>query len=293
MLPRDVGSDPEAWDAASVPELPEVETTRRHVAQALTGRRIDVVEIRRDRMARRNERPADIVERLVGRTVESVGRIGKFIVIEVEGDLRWVIHLGMSGRLQLAGASHPEAPHTNVVVSLDDGVELRFVDPRTFGFVAVWTAEEWAASTMPAIGRDALSDTPDAVWLADRLAGRTAPIKALLLDQRVMAGIGNIYADEVLHRCGVRPTRPAGSLTSGEVEGLASVVGPVLEDGLLHGGTSLDDLAYLLPDGRAGEYAARLRVYGRTGEPCRTCGTPIERTIVAQRSSHFCPRCQT
>jgi formamidopyrimidine-DNA glycosylase len=114
----------------------------------------------------------------------------------------------------------------------------------------------------------------------------------LLLDQRILAGIGNIYADEILHRAKIHPLRPAGALDSGEVAALRRAVRPILSAGLRHGGTSLDDLAYLLPDGRAGTYTARLTVYGRKGEPCRRCGTPIERIVIAQRSSHFCPECQ-
>ena len=277
---------------AEVPELPEVETTRRSIAPALEGRRLTRVEVRRDRMARRNERPADVIERLTGREVGTVGRVGKFIVADVEGDLRWVMHLGMSGRMQLTPPETPTVPHTNFVAGTDSGVELRFVDPRTFGFVAVFTPEEWDRSPMKALGRDALDDLPTSPELRARLVGRTAPIKAMLLDQRLLAGIGNIYADEILHRARIDPRRPAGDLTPGEVSALRRAVRPILEDGLRHGGTSLDDLAYLLPDGRAGTYVERLAVYGRAGEPCRRCGTPIEKVTVAQRSSHFCPECQ-
>lgn len=276
-----------------MPELPEVETTRRAIAPALEGARLVAVEVRRDRMARRNERPSDVEERLTGRLVKTVGRLGKFIVSDVEGDLSWVLHLGMSGRLQLAVPDDPVVPHTNFVARTDTGVELRFVDPRTFGFVAVYTPEEWDSSTMRQLGRDALDDLPPVRELAARLVGRTAAVKALLLDQRIVAGIGNIYADEILFRARIQPLRPAGSLDSDEIKSLHAAVRPVLSDGLKYGGTSLDDLAYLLPDGRAGEYTERLRVYGREGEPCRRCGTPIERVVVSQRSSHYCPRCQT
>ena len=276
----------------AVPELPEVETTRRAIAPALEGHRVVGAELRRDRMARRNDRPGDVTERLVGRRVGTVGRTGKFIVAEVEGDLRWVMHLGMSGRMQLTRSDAPTDPHTNFVAVTDAGVELRFVDPRTFGFVAVFTPEEWDESGMVGLGPDALDALPSAPALKARLARRTAPIKALLLDQRILAGIGNIYADEILHRAKLHPQRAAGSLTGSEVAALRRAVKPILSDGLAHGGTSLDDLAYLLPDGRAGTYVERLAVYGRAGQACRRCGTPIERVVVAQRSSHFCPNCQ-
>jgi formamidopyrimidine-DNA glycosylase len=277
----------------SMPELPEVETTRRHLAVALEGESITAVDLRRDRMARRNHRPADVTERLTGRTVSKVGRLGKFIVIDVEGELKWVIHLGMSGRICIVDPAEPLETHANLVVDLTSGDQIRLVDPRTFGFVAVWTPEEWEVSTMTSIGRDALDDLPSAEELTSAFANRTAPIKALLLDQRIVAGLGNIYADEVLFRAGVHPRRAAGTLTRSEIAGIHDSIGPVLEAGIQHGGTSLDDLAYLLPDGRAGEYLSRLRAYGRTGQPCPECGTAIERTIVAQRSSHYCPRCQT
>lgn len=277
---------------APVPELPEVETTRRLIAPALEGHRLTKVEVRRARMARRNQRPADVEERLTGRRVGRVGRIGKFIVSDVEGDVRWVMHLGMSGRMQLCDRQTPAVPHTNFVAAIETGVELRFVDPRTFGFVAAFTPDEWDASPMRVLGRDALEDLPSTAELRARLVGRRAPIKALLLDQRLLAGIGNIYADEILHRAGIDPRRPAGSLTEVEVAALRRAVRPILKDGLRHGGTSLEDQTYLAPDGTAGTYVGRLAAYGRTGQACRRCGTQIERVVVAQRSSHFCPGCQ-
>ena len=275
-----------------MPELPEVETTRRHLAAAVTGSRIVGAEVARDRTARRTQRPADVAERLPGRRVLGVGRLGKFIVSHLDGDLRWVIHLGMSGRLRIVAADQPRDPHTNFVATLHTGVEVRFVDPRTFGFVAVWTPDEWESSTMGGLGRDAFDDLPSPAEMAYALAGRTAPIKAMLLDQRFVAGLGNIYADEVLFRASIHPRRPAGSLTPEEIKRLHDAIRPVLEAGIRHGGTSLDDLAYLLPDGRAGDYLSRLAAYGRTGLPCLRCHTPIEKTTVAQRSSHFCPSCQ-
>lgn len=275
-----------------MPELPEVETTRRHIAPVLEGARISAVELGRDRMARRNMRPQDISERLLGRRVGRVGRRGKFLLIEVEGDLTWVIHLGMSGRMRITSPSDPLDPHTQLVVTTDRGDQVRLIDPRTFGFVAVFTPEELEHDSLAALGPDALEELPDAATLGARLAGRRAPIKALLLDQRILAGLGNIYADEVLFRARVRPTRPGGDLTPEELADLVAAIPEVLLAGVEMGGTSLDDLAYLLPDGRAGEYLDRLMVYGRAGEPCLVCGTPIERVVVAQRSSHFCPTCQ-
>ncbi len=276
-----------------MPELPEVETTRRGLAPVLEGARLAAVDVRRERMIRRQPRPADFADRLVGRRVRGLGRHGKFLVADVEGDIRWVSHLGMSGRMSIARPGEPEPAHTNVLVVTAAGAEVRFVDPRTFGFMAAYTPSEYAASPMGRLGPDALDDLPRAPELARRLAGRVVPIKPLLLDQGFVAGIGNIYADEILHRAKVRPHRPAGSLTPGEVKAVRAAVRPVLQAGLRWGGTSLDDLRYLLPDGRAGQFAARLRAYGREDEPCRRCGTPIRRDVLRARSTYWCPSCQT
>lgn len=276
-----------------MPELPEVETTRRHIAPHLEGATLVEVELGRERMARRNARPADVVDRLRGRRVGRVGRRGKFLLIDVEGDLTWVIHLGMSGRLRVARPGEAREAHTHLIVRTDRGEEVRLIDPRTFGFVAVLTPDELRTDSLAGLGPDALEQLPTVDELVARLAGRRAPIKALLLDQRVVAGLGNIYADEVLLRAGVHPRRPGGAVTRLELERLVEAIPAVLAAGIEMGGTSLDDLAYLLPDGRAGAYLDRLAAYGRTGEPCPTCGTPIQRVVVAQRSSHFCPRCQT
>jgi formamidopyrimidine-DNA glycosylase len=275
-----------------MPELPEVETTRRGLEPHLKGRRIVEAESRRARMLRRQPRDRDFADRLRGRRVLGLRRQGKFIFIDVEGDLTWVIHLGMSGRMQVADLGEAEAPHTNVVVRTNDE-EIRFVDPRTFGFMAVLTPEEFDESPLAQLGPDALTDLPRSTELAVRLAGRKPAIKSLLLDQRIVAGLGNIYADEVLFRARVAPGRAGGSLTSREVAAIRAAIRPVLEAGLKYGGTSLNDLAYLLPDGRAGQYVSRLKVYGREDKPCRRCGTPIRRSVITQRSSHWCPTCQT
>jgi len=275
-----------------MPELPEVEATRRHLAPVLEGHRIVRAEVRRDRMVRRQERPADFADRVTGRRVLRLGRRGKFLLGDLEGDITWVTHLGMSGRMSVDRPGDPELPHTNVVLGLDDGVEVRMVDPRTFGFVAAFTPSELDEAFDRRIGPDAYEDLPSAATLAETLAGRTAPVKALLLDQRIVSGLGNIYVDEVLHRARIRPDRPAGGLAIDEVRALRAAIRPVLAAGLRHGGTSLDDLAYLLPDGRAGEYTRLLAAYGREDEPCRRCGTTIVRTVIRARSSFWCPGCQ-
>lgn len=215
------------------------------------------------------------------------------MVGEVEGDITLIMHLGMSGKFQIKAVGDPEDKHTNVVFSTDRNEEIRLVDPRTFGFVAAHTPDELGYSSIGGLGPDALDALPAASVLFHRMAGRKVAVKTLLLDQRFLAGLGNIYADEVLARAKVRGDRPAGDLTPDEVKAIRSSIGPVLRSGLKYGGTSLDDLAYLLPDGRAGNYTRRLKVYGREGAACRTCGTPINRTVLGGRSSFWCPACQT
>ena len=269
-----------------MPELPEVEVTRRLIAASLEGGLIDEVEIRRERTARRNSGSAEVVDRLTGRTVERLGRKGKFIAADLDSGELLVIHLGMSGRLQLADRIEEEAPHTNAVLRISGGGEVRFVDPRTFGFIGVF--EE-----IPSLlGPDALDALPDSGGFQALLGRSRRAIKTVLLDQAVVAGLGNIYADEVLWRARVAPHRPSADLDSDAAERIRSAIRPVLEEGISQGGTSLGDLAYLLPDGRAGENLGRLAAYGREGLPCPRCGTPVIRSMIGQRSAHHCPACQ-
>ena len=275
-----------------MPELPEVEATRRGLLPALSGRRIVSAEVRRPRMLRRQPCPADFRPRLEGREVRVLGRRGKFLMFGLDGGYTWVVHLGMSGRLSIARPGEPEGLHIRVAARTDAGAEVRMVDPRTFGFTAVFTPEELAASALSRLGPDALTALPPAEDLAARAAGRRAAVKTLLLDQRFLAGLGNIYSDEVLFEARVDGRRPADSLTLPEWRAVRAAVRSVLASGLEHGGTSLDDLAYLLPDGRAGRHLDYLAVYGRAGKPCRRCGAPIEREVIGGRSSCRCPRCQ-
>jgi len=276
-----------------LPELPEVEITRRHLDDALTGRRLTGVRTTHPRTARNNAGgPAEIDERLEGRTVLGVGRKGKFLAAPLDDGQTLVAHLGMSGRFTVGDPTEAEPAHTHFRARLDDGREVRFIDPRTFGFVAVVNIDEMDDSGLSRVGPDAWETTPSAEELAAALGRRTAPVKALLLDQVIVSGLGNIYADEALHRAGIHPLRPGGDLSAAELNRLLEATRSVLGDAIENGGTSLDDLAYLLPDGRAGENLDRLRVYGRTDLPCPSCGTPIQRIVIRARSSHFCPNCQ-
>ena len=275
-----------------MPELPEVETVRRAIRSELEGRRVASARICHPRTARRHARHTDVEDRLVGRRVSRVGRLGKFLLIGVDGDLTWVMHLGMSGRISLCEPGDPMEIHTRFWAEMEPGPSLRMFDPRTFGFVAVFTPEELDGSTLARLGADAWDDLPSAGWLFEAMRSRTIPIKSLLLDQRFLAGLGNIYSDEVLHRAGIHPTRRSGGLSLEEVGRIRSEVRPVLAEGISRGGVSLDDLAYLLPDGRAGGFLEYLAVYGREGLACRSCQSPIRRMVINARSSFFCPECQ-
>jgi len=275
-----------------VPELPEVEITRRHLDEAMAGRAFESVTVTHVRTSRHNGTPLEVEQRLAGRRIESVGRKGKFLLAPLDDGQTLVAHLGMSGRFAVETENVPLAAHTHFRARLDDGTEIRFVDPRTFGFVAVFTDEELEESGVARLGPDAWLELPTTDELAEMLSRRTAPIKALLLDQGPVSGLGNIYADEALHIAGIHPLRTGKSLSRAELDLLRSAVGQVLASAIENGGTSLDDLTYLLPDGRAGENLDRLLVYGRTDLPCARCGTPIERLVIRARSSHFCPSCQ-
>lgn len=276
-----------------MPELPEVEITRRHLHEAMAGRVLTDVRTSHPRTARHNlGGPAEVDSRLGGRRVLEVGRKGKFLAAPLDDEQTLVAHLGMSGRFTVGDPDEEEPTHTHFRARLDDGREVRFIDPRTFGFVAVFTDDEMAGSGLSRLGPDAWEATPDVDILAGALAKRTAPIKALLLDQVVVSGLGNIYADEALHIAGIHPMRPGGEVSVDELVRLLAAIMSVLVTAIDNGGTSLDDLAYLLPDGRAGENLDRLLVYGRGELPCLACGTPIERVVIRARSSHFCPSCQ-
>lgn len=258
----------------------------------MAGRLLMEVTVSHPRTARHNASPDEVEVRLRGRRVESVGRHGKFLVLDLDDGYTMVAHLGMSGRFTIGKPQDQPEAHTHFVATLDDGTQVRFIDPRTFGFVAVYDEDEVARSGVSRLGPDAWESPPEAQTLADALAGRTAPIKALLLDQGPLAGLGNIYADEVLFRAGVHPLTPGNLMSIDQLSALLDATREVLESAIESGGTTLDDLAYLLPDGRAGENLGRLAVYGREGEPCPSCARPIERVVVRARSTHFCGVCQ-
>jgi len=273
-----------------MPELPEVETIRRALELHLGGRAVTGLRGRPVRL----RRPLD-VERLranlVGARFGQPRRRGKFLLLDTGPAGTLLVHLGMSGRLILAaGRSVPEAPHTHLALELDDGRELRLVDPRRFG-LADWLGrgQELTDPSLARLGVEPL-DPGLVTALPPLLAGRRAPVKALLLDQHIVAGVGNIYATEALWRAGIRPGRPAGRIARHRLTRLAEEVQRVLLEAIAAGGTTLRD--YSAPDGELGMFGLRLGVYGRDGEPCPACGDPLRRSLIAGRSTCWCARCQ-
>lgn len=270
-----------------MPELPEVETYARDLAGALPGRRLAGARLGWPRQAPRNT-AAELDERVRGQTVVAVRRRGKYIVVELSDD--WLlIHLKMSGRLQIAAAAAPPNPHAHVVFALDGGDELRFHDPRKFGRVYL-VADP--ADVTGRLGPEPLDDTFTPEAFAARLALRRGRLKPLLLDQTFVAGLGNIYADEALFAARLHPLRAADGLSADEVGRLHGAIRAVLARGVALRGTSFSTAGYRDLTGNLGEMQGTLAVFRRTGLPCPRCGTPIERLIVGGRSTHVCPRCQ-
>ena len=269
-----------------MPELPEVETVRRDLARELEGAVVGDVEVTGARSVRRND-PRAFRRALRGASFTSFGRHGKYLLIGLDRDRVLVAHLRMSGQLLLGPADAALAKHTHVRMTLTDGRELRFVDPRTFGELFVTSPD---LPELAGLGVDALA--LDRAGLGALLAARRARLKPLLLDQRVVAGIGNIYSDEILWTARLRWSRPAGRLRPAEVGRLHDAVASVLGEAVERRGSSLADAQYVDLTGRPGSYQESHRVYARAGLPCPRCGREIERTVVAQRSHFWCRTCQ-
>jgi formamidopyrimidine-DNA glycosylase len=275
-----------------MPELPEVETIVRGLRPRLIGRR--VTRLWSSGFPLRLARPiplAAVRSACLRRRITGVRRLGKYVLIDLEVEKApagVAVHLGMSGRLRIHAASEPRAAHTHLVWGLDGGHELRFVDPRLFGWVGAAAPPE-SLPELALLGPDPLTHL-DERELTARLRGVRAPIKAFLLDQRRIAGLGNIYVCEALYRSGIHPATPAGRLGPRAGE-LLSGIRDALERGIANRGTSLRD--YVDATGLPGDNQQALLVYGRAGEPCGRCGAAVKRRIDAGRSTFFCPRCQT
>jgi formamidopyrimidine-DNA glycosylase len=274
-----------------MPELPEVETVRATLAPALIGRRLDRVEIRDARLVRPFE-PLTVAAELEGERVAAVERRGKYVVVRFESGRSLLIHLRMTGSLRHTRRGPlADDPYRRAVVRLDDGSDVAYRDVRRFGTWLLLEPGELEPYLQRRLGIEPLGPEFTPRRLAERLAGLKAPIKAALLDQRTLAGMGNIYADEALWRARIHPLRRAGDLTSHEVKRLRTAVRHALEGGIARQGATLRD--YSTPDGEAGRMQHEFKVYGRGGEPCDRCGTPIEKTRVAGRGTWYCPRCQS
>lgn len=277
-----------------MPELPEVETIRRTLAPHLVGRTVRHVDLVDGTLVQGGVLPAGLTGALAGRTALAVDRRGKYLLIRLTGGFTWMIHLRMSGRLswQARPAALSEVRFLRLRAYLDDGSALDVVDMRRLGMVClIGPGEEGAPQGLRDLGPEALdSEAFSVAYLVARMHGRDVTIKGLLLDQHVVAGLGNIYVDESLHRAGIHPGRRAGSLTRVEVRRLHGAIRAVLLDGIEHLGVSFS--LYRDAEGNRGFMSDYLRVYGRAGAPCQTCGTPVERTRIAGRGTAFCPRCQ-
>jgi formamidopyrimidine-DNA glycosylase len=277
-----------------VPELPEVETVRRGLERLVVGRRIELVDVGRDRTVRRTSRHA-VIDGLTGTTLLAANRRGKYLLAPLDSGDELMIHLRMSGQVLVAAAGAPPPPHTHVTLTFDDGGQLWFVDPRTFGEVVVFDPTNVAVEVpeLARLGVDPIADGLDLAMLRALLRSRRRQLKPLLLDQSVVAGIGNIYGDEILHAARLRPGRPSHTLGRDAERRLHDAIHRVLGAAIDSGGSTLRDAQYVDLFGDGGSYQEEHRVYARGGERCVTCGRGvIRRVVVAQRSTHFCPACQ-
>ena len=294
-----------------MPELPEVETVMRGLKPVLEGRRILGVEQRRKDL--RFPFPKDFSKRLAGRRVLSLTRRAKYILAAIEGGDCLLIHLGMTGRFTVldavakaqnlgefyfeqAAGDNGDGPHDHVVFSLEGGARVVYTDPRRFGLMDLFPEAAAAAhKLLKNMGVEPLGNELHAAYLAERFKGKAAPLKAALLDQRIIAGLGNIYVSEALHRSALSPRRKAGTLVrkSGpdpRLETLVRHIRDILHEAIAAGGSTLQDFAHT--DGNGGSYQQRFAVYDRQGEPCNRCGAPIKRLVQSGRSTFYCSACQ-
>ena len=279
-------------------ELPEVEVMRRDLEKEVVGKKVRDVEVRPHRNAmrviRRHSRRKEFADRLSGRKITKIDRKGKYLLLYLDGGDVLVVHFGMSGQL-LRGTKRQTLPqHTHVVIDFQQGGDLRFIDPRTFGEMFVTAVDQLGKiRELDHIAIDPLEDTFTWQEFSGELARRATKLKPLLMDQKFVSGVGNIYSDEVLFAAGLRYDRMSDSLSSQEVRRLYRAMREVLQDAVRFRGTTLDDDAYVDVFGKSGDFAAELKVYGRKGLACRRCRTPIDTVKISGRTSYFCPQCQS
>jgi formamidopyrimidine-DNA glycosylase len=269
-----------------MPELPEVETTRRGIAPYLIGHCVTALVIRQPRL--RWPIPPVLRRKLPGQEIEKVERRAKYLLVHT-GAGSALLHLGMSGSLRVLPADVPPGTHDHFDWRLDSGRVLRFTDPRRFGCL-LWQPAGTTHALLAGLGPEPLGATFDAAYLWKMSRGRSAPVKIFLMDQKIVVGVGNIYAAEALFAAGIHPRRAAGSVSLARYLRLVTEVKRILAHAIKRGGTTLRD--FISPDGVPGYFEQELFVYGRAGEPCKVCGTPIRAIVLGQRSTFFCPRCQ-
>jgi formamidopyrimidine-DNA glycosylase len=278
-----------------MPELPEVEVVRRDLEREVVGKRVKTVDVTGMRSIRRHRQRKQFTGALEGHKITGVDRRGKYIVMKLDGGDALVVHLGMSGQLLRAKTAREATPkHTHVVITFQQGGQLRFVDPRTFGemFVAQLDGLEKEVDELAHLGLDPLETAMSWEVFGDRIAARHTKLKTALMDQKFLAGIGNIYSDEILFTAGLRWDRMSDSLTPEEVRRLYRAVVETLQDAVKYRGSSLADEQYVDLFGKKGEYQLHHKVYAREGESCPRCRRPIQRTKVGGRSHFYCEACQ-
>jgi formamidopyrimidine-DNA glycosylase len=270
-----------------MPELPEVETTRRGIEPHVVGRRVRALLVHEPRLRWRVE--ADLPARVAGQRVQAAGRRAKYLLLALErGTL--LLHLGMSGSLRVLPADAPRDRHDHFDLVFDSGELLRFNDPRRFGSLLFTSGDPAAHPLLAALAPEPLDDSFDADYLWRVTRSRRVAVKQLIMNSRLVVGVGNIYASEALFRAGVRPGREARRLSRTETARLVRAIRTVLANAVKAGGTTLRD--YVGADGAPGYFRRKLQVYERSGQPCRRCRTPIRRRLQGQRATYWCPECQ-
>ncbi|MGH2663323.1 MAG: bifunctional DNA-formamidopyrimidine glycosylase/DNA-(apurinic or apyrimidinic site) lyase [Actinomycetota bacterium] len=279
-------------------ELPEVEVVRRDLEKDVVGRRVAAVDVRRmkntKRVIRRHKTPKEFRDRLKGRKFARAERKGKYILLQLDDGMVLVAHFGMSGRFLRGNKRLPLDNHTHVIITFQQGGDLRFIDPRTFGELFVTPGDQLGkVKELAHIAIDPLESTFTWQQFSDVLERRATKLKPLLMDQQFVSGLGNIYSDEVLFAAGLRHDRMSNELSAQEVRRLYRAIQEVVQEAIRFRGTTLGDEAYVDLYGKPGEYQNELKVYGRRGEPCRRCRTPIQVVKYSGRNSFFCPQCQS
>ncbi|HEX5960438.1 MAG TPA: bifunctional DNA-formamidopyrimidine glycosylase/DNA-(apurinic or apyrimidinic site) lyase [Rhodanobacteraceae bacterium] len=269
-----------------MPELPEVETAKRGIAPFVTGHVVTRVVLRRKTL--RWPIPRAISTKLPGQRIDAVERRAKYLLLHTRAGSA-LLHLGMSGSLRIVDAGFPLRPHDHYDLLLDSGKALRCNDPRRFGCL-LWQPPGTVHPLLQGLGPEPLGDAFDGDWLWQASRGRSAAVKTFLMDQSIVVGVGNIYASEVLFAAGVHPQRAAGAVSRARYARIAAEVRRILCHAITRGGTSLRD--FIAPDGAPGYFEQELFVYGRAGEPCKVCGTPIRSRVIGQRMTYWCPHCQ-